>query len=220
MKATEMIKKILLVGLLLVGIIAIAQSGPAYANPIGQFCSTCQGSIYTLSYSGFALPDSDPLHETFEITLTIDTSGYWGGGVAIDAVAIKVSPSVFSSSLVTAPGGVGNWALVPGGINAGGCSGNGGGFDCADWIALGPGAPVGGILAWTFDQTINNNTLITSPLGDSIKARYVDANGNKVGALVSEAITLQTRVPEPSTLLLLGSGLAGLGLRGRKRMRR
>jgi len=216
MKVTEVIKKMWLFGLLSVGI--IAQSGPVYADPIGPSCPTCQGSIYTLSYSGFALPDFDPLHETFGITLTIDTSGYWGGGVAIDAVAIKVSPSVFSSSLVTAPGGVGNWVLVPGGLNAGGCSGNGGGFDCADWIALGPGASVGGILAWTFDQTINNNTLITSPLGDSIKARYVNANGNKIGALVSEAITLQT--PEPSTLLLLGSGLAGLGLWGRKRMRR
>lgn len=218
MKVTEVIKKMWLVGLLSVGV--IAQSGPAYADPIGPFCSKCQGSIYTLSYSGFALPDSDPFHETFGITLTIDTSGYWGAGVAIDSVAIKVSPSVFSSSLVDAPGGVGNWQLVPGGINSRGCSGKGGGFDCADWIASGPGAPVGGILAWTFDQTIDIDSLITSSLGDSIKARYVDANGRKIGALMSKRITLQSQVPEPSTLLLLGSGLAGLGLWGRKRMRR
>lgn len=201
----------------------------AAADPIGPTCPTCNGGIYTLSYDGTALADTDAVHETFRITLNIDTSGVTGvvpTATAIDAVAIKVASSIFSATLFSAPGGTASWALVPGGISAIGCDGSGSGFECADWIASGAGAAIGGTLDWIFDVTVDNGGLFTTTDAASVKARYVDSSGAKVGDLVSEAITLQSSsstsggtsgsstsggtsgtVPEPNS-----SGLVFLGL--------
>jgi hypothetical protein len=212
------------VGLMVIGLCLAALSQWTVADPIGPNCGTCQGSIYTLSYGGSPLPDADPLHETFRIMLTINTSGYNGGPLLttfLDSAAIKVSSSVFAASLFSAPGGLANWALIPGGISSGGCDGSGGGFECASYIGPGAGVALGGTLSWVFDITVDNGLLNTALSGSTIKARYVNSSDSKVGDLVSEEITLQRgtvqAVPEPQSLALLGLGLFGLALFGRKR---
>src|SRR5512136_1129526 len=114
-------------------------------------CPSCQGGIYTLPYDPLT-----PLYgNTWEVILGIDTSGYTGGGVAIDAVAVKMSSSVSGTALEFAPSGASSWALVPGGINAAGCSGKGSGFECAEWAASGVGIPViTGSYNWGFLITL------------------------------------------------------------------
>jgi hypothetical protein len=212
-----MIKRIVWAVLLTLGALALMTT-PSYADSIGPNCGTCQGSIYTLQW---ALESTSGGNSTYDITYTIDTSGYNAGGLYIDSAAIKVSSSVPSATttLDGAPGGIGNWTVVDGGINAGGCDGQGSGFECASsGGVLGAFNHVGGTLIWVFDVTIPTGNLITSSMGASIKARYVDANDGKVGALVSEDITLQPSggspppppVPEPASLMLLGSGLLAL----------
>jgi len=177
-----------------------------------------QGTIWSLSYSGSALADADPLHETYRVTLAVDTSGYTGGGSFIDQVAVKVSSSLFGASLVSGPGGASNWSISGGGIGAYGCTGNGSGFECADGLILAGNTPVpGGTYSWVFDLTMDNGLLFTGLLESSVKGRFVDANGRKVGALVSENVTLTSPVPEPEIYAMMGLGLGLMGWIGRRR---
>jgi hypothetical protein len=196
----------------------LALAPVASADPIGPDCGTCQGSIYTLEYSGLPISVDIPNNrETFRIVLTIDTSGYDAGGLFIDTVAIKVAPEIFSASLFDAPTGAGNWITWLGGLNANGCSGSGSGFDCAAaWFA---GVPVPNATAytWIWDVEITAGELFTDAFESSLKVRYVDEDNVKVGDLVSEGITLQ--IPEPATAALLGGGLLALGFARRPRSR-
>jgi hypothetical protein len=128
-----------------------------------------------------------------------------------------VSPSLDGVSLLDAPDGVGNWAEILGGISANGCLGNANnGFACAasasDSVATLPNA---GVYEWVFEIAVPSaQSLFTAEFQGSIKARYLDAFGEKTGDLVSENITLQV-IPEPTTALLLGTGVALLARRRR-----
>lgn len=180
----------------------------AAADPIGpEDCSTCQGTSIELLYG--PVPDSST---SFEITLRIDTSGYEGDGARIGEVAFKVSPQLESVSLLDAPGGAGSWNEILGGINADGCQGNdNNGFACAASDDTNAATlPNDGVYEWVFQIGLSEaDDLFTEMFQGSVKARFLDASGDKTGDLVSENITLQL-IPEPGTLLLLGAGLAAI----------
>jgi hypothetical protein len=70
--------------------------------------------------------------------------------------------------------------------------------------------------SWSWQITVPHGTLLTGTGGDgaSVKVLYTNADGVKVGALVSEYVTLTpgTAAPEPATYGLIGAGLLGLTL--------
>jgi hypothetical protein len=206
--------RLLLAAAALLFAFAASQAG---ATPIGPTCGTCQGSIYELTYDPTPIATTATT-ETWRITYTIDTSGYSGTGVYINTVALKVSSSFVDATLVTAPGGVPLWNEMSGGLNAAGCSGSGSGYDCVAFhavITLAPSVP-GGTYTWVFEIELENGGLLTGADEASVKARYVSSTGLKVGALVSENITLG--IPEPGTALLL-AGPALVAGRRRSRTR-
>jgi hypothetical protein len=177
------------------------------AAPIGPGCDTCQGSIYSLTYSGTPIATTATT-ETFRITFAIDTTGYDGGGTNLNTVALKVSSSFLDAALVSAPGGVASWVEMFGGLNAAGCSGSGSGYDCVR-VANFANAPLvpDGTYVWVFDIEVPLGGLFTGGEQASVKARYGDDYSAKVGALVSEGITLGVPEPVLGSLLAIGGTL-------------
>jgi PEP-CTERM motif-containing protein len=207
----------------LFGALLLAGATDARATTILPTCGTC-GNHNTAWELTLALID-DP-NNIYQLTVKATYGSPVDFGL-VNAVSFKVDAftNQYDANPTVSGPAEDTWNIVGGGISAGGCSGSGNGFFCAN--SAGFGATHGGAGTtdtWVFLINIGNSLPnLAGAVAGSFKAEFVDYDGRKVGSLISEDVTFSTppppntSTPEPATLILFGTGLAAVATAMRRR---
>jgi PEP-CTERM motif len=174
-----------------------------YSDATGCGGSTCFGSVYQLNVQSGG-------GDLYNVTYTVNTSGYTGAGSGLDAIAFKITDNtsnILSTSIISQPATFSD-PLIVGGLSAGGCSTGAAGFICSQSSNLAGVAVPNGTYEFKYGVTLASGTLFGDPNQWSLKALYVNSAGEQRGLTSAQGAA---SVPEPATTLLLGIGLVALG---------
>jgi len=213
--------------------LALIVPATSHASTIPYDCTKCgsHNTAFDITYSVINAADN-----TYEMTITALYQPDGAGAVdytyinALSLMLYDVTLQNSTPSFTSGPDG-GPWSIMTGGLSASGCNGGGAGFFCLNSAGAGAGhSGPGDSDSWVIFLDL------AAPLGDTqkvhFKGHFVNASGQKVGDLIADDFFANTTdqpncgagpctptaaVPEPASLLLMGSGLTLLAARLRKR---
>ncbi|HEU4878219.1 MAG TPA: PEP-CTERM sorting domain-containing protein [Gemmatimonadaceae bacterium] len=212
-------KKALLAVFLLVTSAIPAAAGSITINSTNCNSSggNCYGLFWTLDILSGAFTGTQGTYN-YQATLTVADDPFSAtnsSGQTISAVAFKATNSLNGAELISAPTGTGLWTTSFHNLSSVGCLGGNDNSVCSS--TTGVEAITGGTLQWKWYFSSNDPGV--GETGDEmhIGAKMTTLDPLVRGKLMSASSTV-TSVPEPSSLSLLGIGVAGLFVRARKRL--
>jgi len=172
---------------------ASAVSGTLTLTDCGGGQSGCPAATYTFTITNNSA------------TLTINITGAVNStNDELTGVNLGFVPSNSISGLsVTGPNA--GWASTTGSLSNAGCGGNSGAFVCADGLVS---IAQGGSYQWTWNFSALSDAVIN---GIDVAGVHIGANYGPHNGLIVSQTGASTVVPEPASLLLLGTGLLTMG---------
>jgi PEP-CTERM motif len=195
-----------------------ASAVSAMATPV-TYTSIFEGTTFRISTI-----DGSANSLNLQILGALSSTGGWASAVAFDNFALKDIGSGITGGTVSP----GTWSTSTLELNASGCSGGASGGVCFD---ANPAVALADDMNFRIDLSFAAGYGLTiGAQGPHLKVRFVDAQGGKVGSLLSTNLGQSTvvcdlgdacndtplRVPEPGSLALAGLALlAGAAVRRR-----
>jgi hypothetical protein len=202
---------ILAIGFLAVGL--LLASTPAYAVTYDLTSDHCTGGCGTAPFGTVILTQSGT---TVDVTVDLATGYSFAKTGAADDQAFKLNATGVVLGDITVDAHVPSLIAATGAFNGDGTGNFSFGIACPSCGGGGSSAFTTDIVFHVLNATIADLT-VPNNLGIIFVADVLAPNGN-TGPV--DATTPSTPVAEPGTLLLLGSGLAGIGAWSRRRMLR